>query len=185
MDTFLHYNFKVKINTVVMQGVNARDIIPMVKLTKKLPVSVRFIEEMPFNGGSHQATLHWNTHRILEHIKAHFPDIKKIEDAPHSTSYNYHILGHKGNIGIIAAYSRLFCGSCNRIRITPTGVLRTCLYDNGKLNIKDALREGLNNKEVGTLISNAISKKAKDGWEAEKARDNHQPANESMATIGG
>ena len=136
-------------------------------------------------GGSHQATLHWNDQRILEHIKARFPEIEKVADAPNSTSYNYHIPGHKGDIGVIAAYSRSFCGTCNRIRITPTGVLRTCLYDKGKLNIKDAVRGGRDEEELKALLTQAILKKAKDGWEAERARDNHLPAYESMATIGG
>jgi cyclic pyranopterin phosphate synthase len=182
---FIDHGFKVKINTVVMEGLNIEDIIPLAELSRIHPIDVRFIEEMPFNGGSHQATLHWNDQRILEHIKARFPDIRKVTDAPNSTSYNYHIPGHKGDIGVIAAYSRSFCGTCNRIRITPTGVLRTCLYDKGKLNIKDALREGREDEEVKARITQAILRKAKDGWEAERARNSHLSAYESMATIGG
>lgn len=185
LEAFLYHGFKVKINAVVMEGLNIQDIIPLTELARNEPIDIRFIEEMPFNGGSHQAALHWNDRRIVEHITAHFPDIKKVTDAPNSTSYNYHIPGHQGNIGVIAAYSRSFCGTCNRIRITPTGVLRTCLYDNGKLNIKDVIREGHEDEEVKTLITQAILKKAKDGWEAERARNNHLPAYESMATIGG
>lgn len=184
-DALLSDGMEVKINTVVMEDFNIADIIPLVRLTKTLPVSVRFIEEMPFNGGGHPASLHWNYKRILEHIQQGFPDIEKIPDAPHSTSFNYHIPGHKGGVGIIAAYSRLFCGSCNRIRITPLGILKTCLYDNGKLNIKDALREGCNDEMVGKLISDTVLKKAKDGLEAERMRHNQEPVHESMATIGG
>src|SRR5699024_9291695 len=102
----------------------------------------------------------------------------------HSTSFNYHIPGHQGDVGIIAAYSRLFCGSCNRIRITPTGMLRTCLYSKGNLNLKDALRDGNNDEELKNLITHSIHKKPKDGWEAQKIRFNNR-AGESMATIGG
>lgn len=185
LDMLLLHNMEVKINTVVMENMNIRDIIPLVHLTKTLPIGIRFIEQMPFNGGNRLNSLTWNYKRILEHIQQVFPSITKIPDAPHSTSFNYHIPGHKGDVGIIAAYSRLFCGSCNRIRITPLGVLKTCLYDNGKLNIKDALRKGVSDEEAGMLISDAILKKAKNGWEAEKKRDNQEPVHESMATIGG
>lgn len=185
LESLLHHDIEVKINAVVMEGLNIEDIIPLVELTETLPVAVRFIEEMPFNGGSHPAALHWNAQRILEYITTHFPAIKKIPDTPHSTSYNYHIPGHKGEVGIIAAYSRSFCGSCNRLRITPTGIVRTCLYDKGKLNIKEALREGKDDEALQDMITQTILKKAVNGWEAERARDKHEPAQESMATIGG
>jgi cyclic pyranopterin phosphate synthase len=185
LDALLEHNIAVKINTVVMENRNISDIIPLVQLTKTSPVSVRFIEEMPFNGGSHKVSLNWNYQRIFEHIQGHFPSIEKIFDAPHSTSYNYHIPGHKGDIGIIAAYSRLFCGSCNRIRITPTGTFKTCLYGPGKLNIKDAMREGKNDEELKNIITQAVLKKEKDGWEAQKMRLNDKLGYESMATIGG
>lgn len=185
LELFLKHDIEVKINAVVMEGLNTEDLIPLVDLTKTLPVSVRFIEEMPFNGGSHPAILNWDAIRILEKIKAHFPDIKKAIDPPHSTAYNYHIPGHKGSIGIIAAYSRTFCGSCNRIRITPTGMLKTCLYDNGNINIKDAIRTGMVDEKLTSLITESILKKSKDGWEAERTRGSQDPTHESMATIGG
>jgi cyclic pyranopterin phosphate synthase len=183
LEVLLQHHIEVKINTVVMENKNIADIIPLVEMTKNLPVSVRFIEEMPFNGGENQhPILHWNYKRILELITEHYPAIQKIPDAPNSTSFNYHIPGHKGNVGVIAAYSRLFCGTCDRIRITPMGVLKTCLYDNGTVNIKDAMRDGASDERVETIVKDAILKKAKDGWEAEKKR---APVHESMATIGG
>lgn len=185
LDALLKYDFEIKINAVVMENLNIEDIVPLVLLSKSLPVSIRFIEEMPFNGGSYKAGLHWNYKRISAHIEEYFPNIQKIPDAPSSTSYNYHIPGYLGNVGVIAAWSRLFCGTCNRIRITPSGVIRTCLYDNGKVNIKDALRNGASDEELKELIRRTISTKAKDGWEAEKNRNNHEPVRESMATIGG
>ncbi len=86
LDALLSHNIAVKINTVVMEGCNTEDIIPLVRLTKTLPVSVRFIEEMPFNGGTHHVSPDWNFVKILEHIKEHFPEIEKIKDAAHSTS---------------------------------------------------------------------------------------------------
>lgn len=185
MDKLLEYGIKVKINTVVMENKNIADIIPLVQLTKEFPVSVRFIEEMPFNGSSHEVSLSWDYLRILKHVREYFPSIVKATDPPHATAYHYTIPGHKGDIGIIAAYTRSFCGSCNRIRITPTGILRTCLYDAGKLNLKDALREGKTNEELQDLITNAILKKTQDGWEAQNMLVAQHRQHESMATIGG
>jgi len=185
MHQFLDNGIKVKINAVVMEHQNIEDIVPLVMLTEKLPVSVRFIEEMPFNGGGHEVSLAWDFAKILNHIKEHFPTIRKEKDLVNSTSYNYKIPGFKGNIGIIAAYTRLFCGSCNRIRITPTGVLRVCLYESGTLNLKDAMREGKTDEELQELILNAIRKKTKDGWEAQNILLAQHREHDSMATIGG
>jgi len=186
MEALLRHDIDVKVNAVVMEGKNIQDIIPLVTLTKDLPVSVRFIEEMPFNGGDdHYTVLHWDHIKILETIKEHFPNIKKIPDPAYSTSYNYRIPGHKGDIGIIAAYTRSFCGTCNRIRITPQGTLKTCLYDDGVLNIKDLVRQGLPDDALATALVNAITHRPKDGWEAEKNRTNTNGIHESMAAIGG
>lgn len=186
LHALLRYNMDVKLNTVVMEGKNIQDIIPLVELTKDMPVSVRFIEEMPFNGeGSHYPILKWDHVAILNKIKESFPDVVKVKDEAYSTSYNYNVPGHKGNVGIIAAYTRSFCGTCNRIRITPQGMLKTCLYDDGVLNIKDLMRMGLNDYDLQSALLNAFSKRTKDGWEAEKLRKERNPIHESMATIGG
>lgn len=186
LEQLLLHNMDVKLNAVVMEGKNLQDIIPLVALTKDMPISVRFIEEMPFNGdGSHYPVLHWDHIKILQTIKKTYPAIQKVADPAYSTSYNYHIPGHKGNVGIIAAYTRSFCGTCNRIRITPQGTLKTCLYDDGVLNIRDMIREGHDDQYLQHSLLNAINKRAKDGWEAEKNRKEKNPVHESMATIGG
>ena len=184
-ELLLKHEIPVKINAVVMEGKNIDDILEMVKLTKDQNVSVRFIEEMPFNGeGSHYSTLRWTYKKILEHIKNEFPSIQKIEDEKNSTAYHYQIPGHQGNIGIIAAFSRTFCGTCNRIRLTAQGTLKTCLYDDGVLNIKDLMRSGVNDSEIKEHLLHAFSHRPKDGFEAEQNRRGH-PLLESMSTIGG
>lgn len=185
-DALLSHGISTKINAVVMEGKNIEDIIPMAELTKDQPVSVRFIEEMPFNGeGNHYEKLVWNHRKILAHLKERFPDIDKMPDPPHSTSANYQVPGYKGSIGIIAAYSRTFCGSCNRIRITPQGMLKTCLYDGGVFNIRDIMRAGATEEQLKTTFLDALGNRAKDGFEAEKRRSLDLPISESMATIGG
>lgn len=186
LDELLRHDIEVKINTVVMQGRNEQDILTMVEMTRQLPVSVRFIEEMPFNGsGQHYREWVWDHHRIIAHIRENYPSLTKIPDPPHSTSYNYSIVGHQGTIGVIAAFSRTFCGTCNRIRITPQGLLKTCLYDSGIFNIRDLLRAGASDAELTDAFLEAIGHRAKDGREAEANRFQHSPVTESMATIGG
>ncbi len=197
MQTFeelLENEMLTKINAVVMAGRNVEDIVPMTELAREHPVAVRFIEEMPFNGsGSFKHSEHpklvsrntWQFPQILEHLRQHFPDIAKIQDEPHSTSFNYHIPGFRGTVGIIAAYSRLFCGSCNRIRLTPQGLLKTCLYDDGVFNLRDLMRSGASDKQLKGTLLQALGNRAKDGFEAERRRDFGLPVSESMATIGG
>jgi cyclic pyranopterin phosphate synthase len=183
LNELLKHDIQVKINAVVMDGKNTQDIIPLVQLTKELPVDVRFIEEMPFNGDGHSFSgLKWDHVRILDKIKETFPSIQKAEDPAYSTAHTYHIPGHNGKVGIIAAYSRTFCGTCNRIRITPQGVLKTCLYDNGILNIKDSIRKGKTNQQIKETLLSAFNNRPKDGWEAEQS---NAGIHESMAAIGG
>ena len=173
----------VKLNTVVMEGKNTEDIVSLVQLTKDLPISVRFIEEMPFNGDGHQYSgITWNYLQILHEIKKYFPEIQEKKYSPHSTSINYEIKGHKGSVGIIPAYTRSFCGTCNRIRITPLGILKTCLYDNGVLNIKDLMRDGYTDENIQAHLLRAFTKRSADGFEAERKTNNLHP---SMAAIGG
>lgn len=185
LNLLLDHVIPVKINAVVMEGKNIDDIIPLAALTKNKNVSVRFIEEMPFNGGSHYAPLHWNYKKILEHLQEAFPAISKIKDDANSTAYHYKIPGHQGEIGIIAAFSRTFCGTCNRIRVTAQGTLKTCLYDDGVLDIKKMLRAGHSDDHLKTELTKAFSSRAADGFEAEKKRSINQPIHESMSTIGG
>jgi cyclic pyranopterin phosphate synthase len=186
LDSFLSHQIAVKINAVVMDGKNIEDILPLVALTRDNTVDVRFIEEMPFNGGgNHYPVLQWTYKKILQYIKQHYPLLEKIADAPFSTSYNYKVPGHKGTIGVIAAFSRTFCGTCNRVRITAQGTLKTCLYDDGVLDIRQLLRSGCADDEIRSKLLQAFQSRAKDGFEAESGRKSHQPASESMSTIGG
>ena len=185
LDELVDNDIPTKINMVVLNGQNIEDIGPMIELTKERPVSIRFLEEMPFNGtGISEGMSVWDHQLILEHITALYPHIFPLETPLGSTASLYKIDGFKGNIGIIASYSRTFCGSCDRLRITPTGDVKTCLYDNGRMSIKVILRAGATDQQILASITSCINHRAKDGWEAEKLRTGN-PINESMATIGG
>ena len=188
MKTFnalLSHEIPTKLNMVVMAGKNVEDISEMIELTQDRNISVRFLEEMPFNGvGKRQDVEFWDATMILNYIKSIYPQIEKLKDPPHSTAKNYKVDGYRGSFGIIASYSRLFCGTCNRIRLTPTGQLKTCLYDGGVFNIKDMIREGATDLELQTALLAALGNRAKDGHEAERNRVGLR-ISESMATIGG
>jgi len=185
LQSLLDHQIAVKINTVVMEGKNIEDIRPLIELTKNQNLSVRFIEEMPFNGeGNHYKVLSWTYKKILEHIQEQFPTLEKVQDPENSTSYNFKVPGFRGSVGIIAAFSRTFCGSCNRIRVTSQGVLKTCLYDDGVLNIKDLMRSGLSDAAIEGYLLKAFSSRPKDGHQAEANRKQIR-VSESMSTIGG
>jgi molybdenum cofactor biosynthesis protein A len=186
LNLLMEHQIPVKINAVVMEGKNIEDILPLIELSKNNAVDIRFIEEMPFNGeGNHYPTLNWTHKKILQYIEGYHPTLEKIQDAPFSTSYNYKIPGYKGSVGIIAAFSRTFCGTCNRIRVTAQGTLKTCLYDEGVLDIRQLLRSNATDDEIKQHLLAAFNSRAKDGFEAERKRKNALPVSESMSTIGG
>jgi molybdenum cofactor biosynthesis protein A len=178
----LKSSIDVKINMVVMKDKNLPDIQSMLELTKEDDVAVRFIEEMPFNGTASQGNgSMYNMTEILDHISERYV----FPDPPSSTSVNYRIEGYKGSFGIIPAFTRSFCGTCNRIRLTPQGSLRTCLYGEGVVNFKDLIRQGASDQDLAETLINVVQKRAIDGFVAERQRSASGPVSESMATIGG
>jgi len=184
--TMIDMGFKVKINAVIMEGKNTKDIIELADFTKQHPVEIRFIEEMPFNGeGSKYPILTWNFKKIFNELSANYPSITKLNAAPSSTAVRYQIPGHVGTLGIIAAFSRTFCGTCNRVRLTAQGTLKTCLYDEGVLDLKELMRSGANNQIIQSALLKAFKSRAKDGFEAERNRKKQKDVSESMSTIGG
>lgn len=186
LHSLLEHEIPVKINAVVMEHKNIEDIYPLIELSRHDPVDVRFIEEMPFNGeGNHYPRLHWTHERILDYIRQQYPAVQKVTDEPFSTSYNYKVPGYRGTVGIIAAFSRTFCGTCNRIRVTAQGELKTCLYDDGVLSLRKLLRETRDDEMIKNELLRAFSHRAKDGFEAESKRKDHGLVYESMSTIGG
>jgi cyclic pyranopterin phosphate synthase len=158
-------NFNIKINCVVMAGVNEDQIIPMLNLAKEKPVSVRFLEEMPFNGSGAELPKTISYQQILSEIEKKFTFTKML-DEPSSTSQNYEIDGFAGSFGVIPSFSRTFCGECNRLRLSSTGEIRTCLYGQNQLNLRDMLRDGEKEESIRTALLNAVLNKPKDGFAA-------------------
>jgi GTP 3',8-cyclase len=173
----------LKVNMVVMADKNLDDIIPMAMLTKDDKVNIRYIEEMPFNGTGERDVDFMNHQAILKHLEQNLPKLTLLSSAPGSTSTNYAIDGHQGSVGIIAAWSRTFCGDCNRIRVTATGQLKNCLYDNGVLNLKRLLSDGSSDSMIKEAVLKAYGQKHKGGHESEKKQS--RSISESMSSIGG
>lgn len=189
METFhslLLSKLELKLNVVVQSGFNTDEIKDFVELTKNNKISVRFIEEMPFNGtGIRKTDETWNFKRIYSEIESDYLNIRTLKNAVSSTSYNYAIKDYKGTFGIIPAFTRTICEDCNRIRITSTGMFKNCLFDEGVFNLRDFIRAGASDKELKKLFINTVQQKPINGFVAESNRLNNKNVTESMSTIGG
>ena len=183
-EQLINHGIRTKVNAIVMKDRNEEDIVPLVELTRQFPVDVRFIEEMPFNGSGNYTSIHWTAQRIIEEIRKHYPGLEKVNDEPNDTVSGYQVPGHQGQVGVIAAYSRSFCGTCNRLRLNAEGKIKTCLYEVGHLSLRDAMRAGASDKELEQLIRTVIGQRFANGFEAEKHRMKNA-TQESMARIGG
>jgi cyclic pyranopterin phosphate synthase len=178
----LDAGFELKLNCVVAAGKNTEDILPFVELTRSRALAVRFLEEMPFNGGDHRHMCFWNHKDILDYVKGYYPDIERLSSDPASTSVNYRIPGYAGTFGIIPSFSRTFCGSCNRLRLSASGELRTCLYGPPAANLRDLLRSGADEARIISVIRAAVSGREPDGFAAEAA---NAAIHHSMSVLGG
>ena len=134
IDKAIKSTIPVKLNMVVLAGLNDDEILAFTRLAKDKPIEVRFIEQMPFSGGPASESI-INADQILDILRQQYPLLYE-QSLPNSTARIFHNPGYKGTIGIIAGYSRTFCSSCTRLRITPEGMLKTCLYDRGAINLK-------------------------------------------------
>ncbi len=180
--------FYVKLNAVLINGFNDNEIIDFIELTKELPVSVRFIEFMPFDGNKWDKAKMVSYAQVMEYVNANYDDGKviRLKDAPNDTSKNYKIEGYKGSFAIISSVTNPFCDSCNRIRLTANGRLKNCLFSSSESDLLTPLREG---KSIEPMIQKAIQAKFKvrggmDTMEKLEQPDLHGN-NRSMIAIGG
>jgi cyclic pyranopterin phosphate synthase len=181
----LKWGLHVKLNVVLMKGVNDDEIIDFIELTKSFPVHVRFIEFMPFNGNNWDGKNVVTFNDIITLASNHF-DIFKLKDEYNDTAKKFKIPGHEGTFAVISTMSQPFCNSCNRLRITADGKMKNCLFSNGEINLLQSLRNGA---DVVPLIKLCIQQKAKSlGGQFIAEIDNIDAAqihNRSMIKIGG
>lgn len=171
----------LKINCVVMRGVNDDELVDFAAWTEDRPVEVRFIEFMPFDGNR------WNDERLvpyaemLERIRKHFPLVRR-QDGPHDTSKTFQVPGHRGRIGFITSMTEHFCEGCNRLRITADGNIKVCLFGSAEISLRDAMRAGATDDELCAVVSRAVGNKhARHAGMHHLARMDNRP----MITIGG
>jgi len=162
IDEAVQLNFDtVKLNCVVMKGLNEDELVPFVNFTKDKNIDVRFIEYMPFDGNK------WNYDKfvpydaMLKNIKSVFPDLIRLQDTPNDTSKAYKVPGYKGQIGFITSMSEHFCGTCNRLRLTADGNLKVCLFGPNEISLTNAIRSGATDEELLDIISVAVGNKKK------------------------
>eukprot|EP00057_Strongylocentrotus_purpuratus_P023045 XP_011677519.1 PREDICTED: molybdenum cofactor biosynthesis protein 1 isoform X2 [Strongylocentrotus purpuratus] len=162
IDAALEHGYDpVKVNCVVMRGLNEDELCDFVALTEDKALDIRFIEYMPFDGNR------WNDKKlitkdeIVQTIRGRFPDFGPIDNLPNDTSVAYSVPGFVGQVGIIASMSKPFCGSCNRLRLTADGNLKVCLFGSDEVSLRDALREGRSDEELLQVIGAAVGKKKK------------------------
>ncbi|KAM0251122.1 hypothetical protein ACHAQJ_008328 [Trichoderma viride] len=132
---------KLKINCVVMRGLNDREIIPFVELTREKDLEVRFIEYMPFDGNKWNKGKMFSYNEMLDVIRGKYPDVQKVVDGKNDTSKTWKIPGFAGRLGFVTSMTHNFCGSCNRLRITSDGNLKVCLFGNAEVSLRDIIRK--------------------------------------------
>lgn len=132
---------KLKVNCVVMRGLNEREIVPFVEMGKEKDIEVRFIEYMPFDGNKWSKGKMISYQEMLTMIREKYPSLQRLKDHKNDTSKTFQIPGFQGKIGFITSMTHNFCGSCNRLRITSDGNLKVCLFGNSEVSLRDLLRK--------------------------------------------
>jgi len=149
----------VKINVVVLRGIND-DISDYIKLVYKYPVHVRFIEYMPFGTevGPERTV---SSCELKERIER-FGKLKPVEDMRGAGPARYFGMnGAVGTLGFISPISEHFCTSCNRLRLTAEGKLRSCLFLDDEIDVREALRSDASEENIKRLIKRALLNKPK------------------------
>lgn len=149
----------LKVNCVVMRGVNDDEVTDFVALTREAPIEVRFIEFMPFDGNGWDDAAMVPYAEMRARLEAAFPSLQPCEDGPHETARTFQVPGYRGRVGLIASMSAPFCAGCNRLRLTADGHLKVCLFGPGEVSLRDALRAGASEAELRGLVAAAVQRK--------------------------
>ncbi|HQU86354.1 MAG TPA: GTP 3',8-cyclase MoaA [Pyrinomonadaceae bacterium] len=174
----------IRVNAVIVRGWNDDEVVDLAKFARENDISMRFIEYMPLDS-AHE----WNKNLVVsgkeirEKIAEVFPLRLKETSRGAETAWKYAFAdGAKGEIGIIAPVTEMFCGACSRIRLTADGQIRTCLFSTAEHNLRDVLRSGATREEIVEFIRNVVLKK--EASHAINGKD-FAPASRSMSFIGG
>jgi len=180
--------FNVKINVVLIKGFNEEEINDFIELSKELPIAIRFIEFMPFNGNKWDLSKLVSYADIMGQVYLNYPQksVERLQDAPNDTSKNYKIKGYQGSFAVISSVTNPFCDSCNRIRLTANGRLKNCLFSSHEEDLLTPLRQG---DSIEPIIQKVVQSKLKVRSGMDTMDSFKEPAphsqNRSMITIGG
>lgn len=155
LDAALEAGLPVKVNVVPQQGVNEKELTELAALAREKPIQVRFIEMMPLGLGKQVPGLGGDT--VKERLEAAFGPMEPVEKRLGNGPARYfHPQGFAGNIGFISAVSHRFCQSCNRVRLTATGLLKPCLQYAGGTDLRALLRAGAEDASIREAVEKAI-----------------------------
>eukprot|EP00938_MAST-03A_sp_MAST-3A-sp1_P006120 g6120.t1 len=149
----------VKVNCVVMRGMNEDEIVDFVNMTKDRKITVRFIEYMPFDSNK------WKTKKLvpftemLSEIRNVHSDLERIGDTPCATQKTYRVPNFLGQIGFVTSMTNHFCGGCNRLRLTADGNLKACLFGEEEISLRDQIRAGARDEDIEKSIEDALGRK--------------------------
>jgi cyclic pyranopterin phosphate synthase len=183
VDAALGAGFRpVKINCVLMRGVNDDEIVDLATFARERGVTMRFIEFMPLD-----ASDAWGRDKVVpaaevvEHIDAVFP-LSPVEERGNQPAERFVYRDGRGEVGVIASVTRSFCGSCDRVRITAEGMFRNCLFAVRETDLRAILRGGGSDEDVAAAIAADVATK----WAGHTIGQVHfiKPAR-SMSQIGG
>jgi cyclic pyranopterin phosphate synthase len=171
----------LKINSVVLADTSDEEIRQLAELPRQFPLTLRFIERMPFSGSERAGAL--DKSNLAQRLGKIFPTLREERSTSPTTARLFTLAGFQGKLGVIEGYSRQFCKSCDKLRLTPPGLLKTCLYDNGALDLKGLLRRGADDQEIRAAIGACVNNRFADGHAAE--RYCQRESEPSMSLIGG
>lgn len=187
IDECIRYGLQVKINVVAMKGINDDELPKFVEFARQNPVDVRFIEFMPIGGHTcWRPESVWRTKEIMEAVKP----ISKIEPVSEEERNKgparmYDLTDGLGRIGFISPMSDHFCDTCNRLRITSDGRLRTCLFSDREVSLRPLIRDPEKGfPAVLSAIRAEIAKKPR-GYEILEKVENGSVCGKMMSSIGG
>jgi GTP 3',8-cyclase len=185
IDLMLRRGFHVKVNAVIMKGINDTEINDFVRWTQDAPVHVRFIEFMPFSGNRWTSNKVVTMQEILAIVQQQF-QITPLPGDQHDTAKAFSVPGHPGTFAIISTMTVPFCTGCNRIRLTADGKLKNCLFSGEETDLLTPLRRG--DDVLPLILENIRNKKKELGGQFTTDFEHLHPENidnRSMITIGG
>lgn len=185
IDELLQQNFHVKLNMVVLKGLNEHEIPDFIQWTKNHSIHIRFIEFMPFRHNDWGADKVVSAAEMLDIVSENY-QFEKLKDHPNDTARSFRVSGFRGTFAIISTMTHPFCNTCNRLRLTADGKMKNCLFSTGETDLLQALREGRNLEEL--IRNDLMLKKEARGGQMDEPLDSlsaDKMQNRSMIAIGG